>query len=232
MRDRPELARSGSTLLRVSSATAAAGRWHGRAPEGARMCPRRKSTLVGLRQPTSGSVMLAVEPERVALVPDPPSFEPWLTAREVVALARSLVGLAPRYAVVTLATVAALVVGTLGAWYETIVLLGDLPVGAMLLGMLLTSVDLAFAVAVTAAASFARTPLVIMPLAAGLLILVPLLGLFGALRDWLPSVLLGSLVGLVVGVPAVDYVRPALVALVATGILSWVAATRLQRREL
>lgn len=53
------------------------------------------SILVGLRQATSGSVDLAVGPERVALVPDTPSFEPWLTAREVVALARSLVGLAP-----------------------------------------------------------------------------------------------------------------------------------------
>lgn len=53
------------------------------------------SILVGLRQPTAGTVTLAVGPERVALVPDTPSFEPWLTAREVVALARSLVGLAP-----------------------------------------------------------------------------------------------------------------------------------------
>ena len=53
------------------------------------------SILVGLRQPTSGTVTLAVERERIALVPDTPSFEPWLTAREVVALARSLVGLAP-----------------------------------------------------------------------------------------------------------------------------------------
>ena len=53
------------------------------------------SILVGLKEPTSGSVTLAVERERIALVPDTPSFEPWLTAREVVALARSLVGLAP-----------------------------------------------------------------------------------------------------------------------------------------
>ena len=51
------------------------------------------SILVGLRQPTSGTVALDVEPELIALVPDTPSFEPWLTAREVVALARSLVGL-------------------------------------------------------------------------------------------------------------------------------------------
>ena len=53
------------------------------------------SILVGLKQPTSGTVTLAVEQQRIALVPDTPSFEPWLTAREVVALARSLVGLAP-----------------------------------------------------------------------------------------------------------------------------------------
>jgi len=141
--------------------------------------------------------------------------------------------LAPRYVVVTLATVAAFVLGTLGAWYETVVLLGDLPVGGMLLGMLLTSLYLAFAVAVTAAASsFARAPLVIVPLAVGVLVVVPLLGLFGALREWLPSVLLGSLVGLVVGVPPVEYLRPALVTLAATAVLLWLAAARLQRREL
>lgn len=141
--------------------------------------------------------------------------------------------LVPRVAVVTLATIAAFVVGTLGAWYETVVLLGDLPIGAMLLGMALTSLYLAFAVAVTAAAaSFVRTPLAIVPIAAGVLIAVPLLGLLGALRDWLPSVLLGSLVGLVVGVPPVEYLRPALVTLGAAAGLLWLAAARLERREL
>jgi ABC-2 type transport system ATP-binding protein len=52
------------------------------------------SILVGLKQQTSGTVEVAVERARIALVPDTPSFEPWLTAREVVSLARSLVGLA------------------------------------------------------------------------------------------------------------------------------------------
>ena len=141
--------------------------------------------------------------------------------------------LAPRVAVVTLATVAAFVLGTLGAWYETVVLLGDLPADAMLLGMLLTSLYLAFAVAVTAAASsFVRTPLAIVPVAAVLLMLVPALGLIGALRDWLPSVLLGSLVGLVVGVPPGEYLRAALVTLAATAVLLWFASARLQQREL
>lgn len=53
------------------------------------------SILVGHRQATSGTVTVAVAHARIALVPDTPSFEPWLTAREVVELARSLVGLAP-----------------------------------------------------------------------------------------------------------------------------------------
>jgi ABC-2 type transport system permease protein len=141
--------------------------------------------------------------------------------------------LAPRYTVVTLAAIAAFVLGTLGAWYETVVLLGELPSAAMLLGMLLTSIYLAFAVAVTAvAASFARSPLVIVPLAAGLLIVLPLLSLISALRDWLPSLLLGSLVGLVSGVPPAEYLQPALVTLTATAVLLWLAATRLQHREL
>ena len=141
--------------------------------------------------------------------------------------------LAPRVAVVMLATVAAFVLGTLGAWYETVVLLGDLPAGAMLLGMLLTSLYLAFAVAVTAAvSSFVRAPLAIVPIAAGLLIVVPLLGLVGAIRDWLPSLLLGSLVGLVVGVPPVEYIRPVRVTLAATAGLLWLATSRLERREL
>jgi ABC-2 type transport system ATP-binding protein len=53
------------------------------------------SILAGLRRPTAGHVELAVPRERMAVVPDSPSFEPWLTAREVVTLARSLAGLAP-----------------------------------------------------------------------------------------------------------------------------------------
>jgi ABC-2 type transport system permease protein len=141
--------------------------------------------------------------------------------------------LAPRYTVVTLATIGAFVVGTLGAWYETVVLLGDLPAGAMLLGILLTSTYLAFAVAVTAfAASLVRAPLAIVPIAAGILIAVPILGLLAPLRPWLPSHLLGSLVGLVTGVPAADYLRPALVAVALAALLVFVAAARLDRREL
>ncbi|MFC4119838.1 ABC transporter ATP-binding protein [Nonomuraea zeae] len=49
------------------------------------------AVLAGLRRPTSGEVRLAPPRRRVALLPDTPQFEPWLTGREVVALARRLV---------------------------------------------------------------------------------------------------------------------------------------------
>ena len=48
------------------------------------------SILAGLRRPTTGSVELAVPRRRVAVLVDTPQFEPWLTAYEVVDLARQL----------------------------------------------------------------------------------------------------------------------------------------------
>jgi len=49
------------------------------------------SILSGTRRPTAGSVTVAVDRRRVAVCPDVPDFEPWLSAREVVDLARALV---------------------------------------------------------------------------------------------------------------------------------------------
>jgi ABC-2 type transport system ATP-binding protein len=54
-----------------------------------------KSTLIGLvaglRRPSAGEVRLHVERRRVAVMPDTPLFDPWLTAREVVDLSRAMV---------------------------------------------------------------------------------------------------------------------------------------------
>jgi ABC-2 type transport system ATP-binding protein len=53
-----------------------------------------KSTLLGilagLRRATSGTVEMATPSRRVAVMPDTPRFDPWLTAWEVVDLARAL----------------------------------------------------------------------------------------------------------------------------------------------
>lgn len=54
-----------------------------------------KSTLIGLlaglRRPTAGSVHLGVDRTRMSVMPDTPRFDPWLTASEVVDLARTMV---------------------------------------------------------------------------------------------------------------------------------------------
>jgi ABC-2 type transport system ATP-binding protein len=59
-------------------------------PNGAGKTPML-SILAGLRQPTSGSFELAVERHQLGVLVDTPLFEPWLTAFEVVDLARHLV---------------------------------------------------------------------------------------------------------------------------------------------
>ncbi|HXH20555.1 MAG TPA: ABC transporter ATP-binding protein [Dehalococcoidia bacterium] len=46
--------------------------------------------LAGLRRPTAGEIRLGTDRSRIAVLPDTPQFEPWLTAREVVDLARNL----------------------------------------------------------------------------------------------------------------------------------------------
>jgi ABC-2 type transport system ATP-binding protein len=48
------------------------------------------SILAGLRRPTSGTIDLAVPRRALGVLVDTPQFEPWLTAREVVDLARHL----------------------------------------------------------------------------------------------------------------------------------------------
>jgi ABC-2 type transport system ATP-binding protein len=48
--------------------------------------------LAGLRRPTAGEVRVDVARRRVAVLPDTPQFDPWLTGREVVALAAHLTG--------------------------------------------------------------------------------------------------------------------------------------------
>jgi ABC-2 type transport system ATP-binding protein len=47
--------------------------------------------LAGLRRPSAGVIGVRVPRQRVALLPDTPQFDPWLTGREVVALGGRLV---------------------------------------------------------------------------------------------------------------------------------------------
>jgi ABC-2 type transport system ATP-binding protein len=53
------------------------------------------SMLAGLRRPSRGTITMSVSRRRVAVCPDVPEFDGWLTAWEVVDLARSLLAPGP-----------------------------------------------------------------------------------------------------------------------------------------
>jgi ABC-2 type transport system permease protein len=140
--------------------------------------------------------------------------------------------IAPRFTVTAAAAVAAYALGTLAAWYETALLLGSPPAGAMLAGLLCGSVFLIFAVSVVAAAaSVARSTLAVVGITLGALLALPILGMAGPLHPWLPSTLLTAPVALLAHGNLGDYL-PALATAVAGGaLLLAVATSRLARRE-
>jgi ABC-2 type transport system permease protein len=141
--------------------------------------------------------------------------------------------LLPRYVVATAAACAAFTVGMLAAWYETQVLLGSLPVGSMLVGIGLSWLYLAFAVAVVAlAAGLARGTLGTVATAAGVLLALPVLGVVDVIGDWLPSRLVLSPDALLRGAEAGDFAGAAVVTVLLTGALLAAAVILLRRREL
>lgn len=141
--------------------------------------------------------------------------------------------LAPRLAVPTAAAVFAYAVGLLAAWYETALLLGPLPAGALLGGLLCQAGYLAFAVTVVAAAAaVTRGVLATVGTALAVLILLSLVGSVSAVRPWLPSTLAGAPAELLGPATLPDFV-PALIAAAAAGAaLTAFAVYRLERRQL
>lgn len=142
--------------------------------------------------------------------------------------------LIPRAVVTWCAAVVALIVGTAAAWYETVILLGTVPAGAVLAGTALGLVYLGFVVAVVAAVA-ARSPGLLATVAASLisLLVLPVLGLWGPLAPWLPSYLLGALDALVAGRTGfTEYLGGAAVSLAATAGLLALAARIAGTREI
>lgn len=139
---------------------------------------------------------------------------------------------APRFAVNAIAAVLAYTLGLLAAWYETLLLLGPLPVDAMLAGLLCESVYLIFVVAVVAAAaSFSRGTLGTVGIALATLILLSIAGSLGVVHDWLPSTLSGAPAHLLTTSQLSDFAASLLVSVAAGALLVWVAVVRLRRRE-
>jgi ABC-2 type transport system permease protein len=140
--------------------------------------------------------------------------------------------IAPRFAVNAAAAVAAYTLGTLAAWYETALLLGSPPAGAMLAGLLCGSVFLVFAVSVTtAAASVARSTLATVGITLGVLLALPILGLAGPLHAWLPSTLVTAPVALVGHSDLGDYLPALATTAISSALLLIVATLRLARRD-
>ena len=139
----------------------------------------------------------------------------------------------PRVVASTVAAAIGLAVGSVVAAVLTRVLIEPVPVGDLLLGILLGTLYLAFAVAVTAlAASIARQTMGAVLLAVGILLVLPILQLVPPIEAWIPSRLLGATTELLAGVPAGDLLPAVLVTLVVVPLLLLVAERRLEHREL
>lgn len=140
--------------------------------------------------------------------------------------------IAPRFTVNAAAAVTAYTLGTLAAWYETALLLGSPPPGAMLTGLLCGSVYLIFAVSVTtAAASIARSTLGTVGITLGALLALPLFGMIGPLHPWLPSTLVTAPIALLSGSAPSGYLPALATAALSTPLLLAAAAIQLERRE-
>jgi ABC-2 type transport system permease protein len=141
--------------------------------------------------------------------------------------------LAPRFAVWAAAAAVAYLLGTLAAWYETVLLIGRLPAGQVLAGVACGAVYLTFAVAVTAlAASMARSTIATAGIAFIFLLALPVLSSVRVLARWLPSSLVSAPVELVTGTHQLWYFWPSLLtAALAAGAALAAATRRLSARE-
>ena len=129
----------------------------------------------------------------------------------------------PRYLITATIVSLSYILGALGAWYETTVLLGHLDPGRYLLGIAFAVIYLWFAIAVvTLTASITRSVASTAGATIGILLALPIAGSLHQLQPWLPSTLIGAQVAMARTDPATDYLRAT-----ATGIAATVAATLL-----
>lgn len=140
----------------------------------------------------------------------------------------------PRFAVHAGAAAAAYALGTLGAWYETQVLIGPLPPGGMLAGMLCGVAYFTFAVAAAVfAAGVVRSTIGAVGVALSILVALPIASVFHPISGWLPSALVGAPPSLVDGTYKLSHFAPALAVAAAAVVAALAAAVRLlSRREI
>lgn len=138
----------------------------------------------------------------------------------------------PRYLTVIAASVATLAVGTFGAWYETRVLLGHVPFGALMGGLALEALWLCFVTSiVTLFTSAIRGVLGVVGGSIALLLALGLLGNLPSAASWLPTRLAGSGADLVQH-SAGGVWHAVVVSSLATVAALSLAVNRLGKREL
>ncbi len=141
--------------------------------------------------------------------------------------------LVPRLVVTFLAIGGSFVLGALAAWYETVVLIGSLPVGGTLAGIGYGLLYLALVVAIVAVvASRARNVLGAVMITIVVLLAMPIIGIVEAVGEWLPSHLVGALAGIPGGTAIDAYLPAAAVTVVLIGLSSWLAVRWTESREL
>jgi ABC-2 type transport system permease protein len=140
--------------------------------------------------------------------------------------------LVPRYATVTAASVAMLALGTISAVYETAVLFGAVPIGALVGGFALEAVWICFATSIVAVfASLVRGLAGVVGGSIALLLALGLLGSASSVSSWLPTRLAGSGAALLQH-PFGDLWHAVIVSSIATFAALAFAVNRLGDREL
>jgi ABC-2 type transport system permease protein len=138
----------------------------------------------------------------------------------------------PRYVMATAASVATLAIGTLGAWYETTVLLGHVPFGALMGGLALEALWFCFVTSIVAVFSSAiRGVLSVVGAAIALLLGLAFVGNLPSISSWLPTRLAASGSDFVQH-PAGDVWHAAIVSAVATVVALSLAVNRFGTRQL
>lgn len=138
----------------------------------------------------------------------------------------------PRFALPALAAVTAFLVGALATWGVTSLLFESLPLGATLLGSLLTGLYLVMAVAVVALVStLARNTLATVAFSLLALVVVLVVGQLPFLSHLAPSGLLQGQAALTGGATVSDFASMALVAFVLTLVCLGLSIRFSGRRE-
>jgi ABC-2 type transport system permease protein len=141
--------------------------------------------------------------------------------------------LLPAFVVTAGAAVGSFALGALAAWYESVILIGPLPAGRMLVGMGLSGLFIAFAVAITALGA-ALTRSVLAAAAASLVALLGMavIGNLGPGGRWFPTHLAGALDATARATPASEFLPAAGVAIVVGAAAVAGSVGLMERREL